>query len=74
LRTLASITLVFLALNSLPGETRASDDARVMHTASYDFHRPATAKTPLRRGMRPSCQQNHALLAHRLVIPTPTIF
>ena len=56
-RTLASIKPeVSQALNSLLDEIRASDDARIMRTATNTFRKSSPVKAPPKRGIRSSRQ------------------
>ena len=56
-RTLASIKPeVSQALNSLLDEIRASDDARIMRTATNTFRKSSPVKAPPKRGIRSTRQ------------------
>lgn len=50
------------ALNSLLDEIRASDDAKVMHTATAGFRRTRLVKPPPRKELRSTCQRKFCLL------------
>ena len=74
-RTLASIKPeVSQALNSLLDEIRASDDAKVMRTATGGFRRSTPIKSLPRKGARPPLQSKSCPLCQQAGRPDPNHF
>ena len=74
-RTLASIKPeVSQSLNSLVDETRASDDAKVMRTATVGFRRSTPIKSLPRKGPRPPRQSQSCPLCQQAGRPDPNHF
>ena len=74
-RTLASIKPeVSQALNSLLDEIRASDDAKVMRTATVGFRRSTPIKSLPRKGPRPPRQSKSCPLCQQAGRPDPNHF
>ena len=74
-RTLASIKpKVSQALNSLLDEIRASDDAKLMCTATGTFRQSTPVKSPPRKGLHLPVNQSPVRFANKPDAPIPTTF